>query len=63
MKVTQTKKLTKLSPKASVKITVWQHTCQKCSHSWISKYKDVQSCANKKCRSPNWNKDYSGMKK
>jgi len=63
MTVTNTKKLSKIAPNASKKITVWEHTCQKCGHTWISKIRTPQTCPSIDCRSPNWNRDYSGMKK
>jgi len=61
--LTNTKKLSKIAPNASKKIMVWEHTCQKCGHSWISRNKIVGTCPAMDCRSPNWNRDYSGMKK
>ena len=62
MIVTRPKKLRKISPNASRKITVWEHTCQKCGHSWTTKISNPNTCPDKMCRSPNWNKDYSVMK-
>jgi len=62
MSVTRTKKLSKISPNASKKISIWQHTCQKCGYSWITKISNPNTCPDKLCRSPNWNKDYSVMK-
>ena len=62
MIVTRPKKLNKISPNASKKITMWEHTCQKCGHKWTTKDSSPKTCPNYDCRSPNWNKDYSVMK-
>ena len=61
--MTKPKKLSKLAANASKKIIMWEHTCQKCGHVWRSDSKNVGTCPNYQCRSPNWNKDYSVMKK
>lgn len=42
----------------SKKITenLWLHQCNRCRHEWPSKLEKPNTCANKKCRSPYWNK-------
>ena len=36
---------------------IWLHTCNRCGYEWTSKTKNPQTCANKSCRSPYWNKE------
>ena len=42
----------------SKKITenIWLHKCNRCQHDWVSKMEIPNTCADKKCRSPYWNK-------
>ena len=34
----------------------WLHKCNRCKYEWVSKKKTPNTCAEKKCRSPYWNK-------
>lgn len=34
----------------------WRHECNRCGNVWYSRNKSPRSCANKKCKSPYWNK-------
>lgn len=63
MTVTKPKKLLKISPKATRKVVSWEHTCQKCGYVWVTENESPGTCSDRACRSPNWNKDYSVMKK
>ncbi len=63
MNVTNQPRLTKIAPNATRKIVSWEHTCQKCGKVWVTENQIPIRCADQVCRSPNWNKDYSNMKK
>lgn len=38
----------------SVKVPMWQHTCERCGYRWTTKKKLPGNCA--RCNSPYWNK-------
>jgi hypothetical protein len=54
-RMTKPKKYVKVAPKASVPITGWKHTCQKCGEVWQTFDKPL-TCHNRDCRSPSWDK-------